>query len=166
MSPQDWINELSLKSMSHNLNFTVFQLLNMSGIQTRSMNTRSGRIQFLPNPQLEELLFNECEHRQHQFILHCPIDHTFIRSLHSTHNESDGSNGVTNENSDNSNTSNHHETDEVNEMDEMNEYKIPWDRIEYEQLPVLYKVEFINITFLIDCKFKFHTIFYSMYFYH
>ena len=138
VSPQDWIDLCQSSSMPPNLNFTVFQLLQMCGIQSRSPNLP----EYLPNPQLEELLFNEIQIRESQFILHCPINDTFTQCFRSTHTESDAVNGVTNENNDNSNALNEHEHDEE-EADEMNEYGIPWDRVEYEQLPILYKVEHV-----------------------
>ncbi len=140
LSPKEWINELLSKSMSPNLNLIVLQLIQLCGIKSRKDIKKP--LQYLPNTDLIQLLFNECIVRENLFILHCKIDTQFIqlmKSKYSKHiNKIDTNNNNTNSKQE-MNSENENENENDNNM-EQNDYGIPWQYVQYNQLPLLYKV--------------------------
>eukprot|EP01084_Bolivina_argentea_P315416 546452_1 len=134
LSPKQWMNELSLNSMSPNLNAIFVQLIQMCGIKSR--NDIKKPLQYLPNNDLIELLFNECIVREHQFILHCQIDTQFIQLMKSKYSKKH----INKINTNNDNTNNKEpmdDSDNENENennDDENEYGIPWQYVQYNQL--------------------------------
>eukprot|EP01083_Nonionella_stella_P027206 74879_1 len=133
LSPKDWIDELQTNAMSINLNSIILELIQLCGIKSRK--DIKTRLQYLPNDDLEELLFNECQQRQDQFILHCPKDEPFTNLFQT----------VTKMDID-------HDANDTNNKQEMNDSEdepmddtdgIPWQRVGYHQLPLSYKLSIL-----------------------
>ena len=130
LSPKDMIDELSSNPIPPTLNNLFFCLIHCC----KSQNPIKKSSKYLANDELEHLLFNELHQREEEFILHCARNKEFEKlvQMQQLNQKQDRMDVDMNQN-----TKNKQEHDD---SDELNEYGIPWHYVEYQQLPILYKV--------------------------